>query len=137
MTQEGFGLRKMYSSWPFGAVGLVAIAIALLAAPAQVEGPVLVPISPGHALAVLDSVALVPLLVGAGWLYWGLWKRRTRLCKALRRSPGWSTLGTFVAGAGLGLLLASVLSQFFWWWAVGAALFAAMTIAALVVAMRE
>ena len=121
-------------SWPFGGVSLAVIAIALLAAPARIEGPVLVPISPGHALAVLDSVALGPLLVGAGWLYWRVWKRRNRLCEVLRRSPGWSTLGAFAAGAGLGLLLASDLSQFFWWWAIGAALFGAMTIAALVVA---
>ncbi len=67
-SQEGFGLGKV-RSWPFGALGLVVIAIALLAAPAQVEGPVLVPISPGHALAVLDFVALIPLLVGLAWQY--------------------------------------------------------------------
>ena len=78
----------MPSSWPFGAVGLVVIAIALLAAPARVEGPVLVPISPGHALAVLDTIALVPLLIGTGWLYWGLWKCRDRLYKSIRKSPG-------------------------------------------------
>lgn len=51
-------------SWPFGAVGLVVTAIALLATPTRVEGAVLVPISPGHALAVLDSIALIPLLIG-------------------------------------------------------------------------
>ena len=136
VTQERFGLGKMRSSWPFGAMSLIVIAIALLAAPARLEGPVLVPISPGHALAVLDSIALGPLLVGAGWLYWGLWKRRNRLYEALRRSPVHGSLAVFVAGAGIGLLLASVLSQFFWWWAVGAALFSAMTIAALVAATR-
>jgi hypothetical protein len=71
VTREGgFGLGKM-RSWPFGAGGLVVFTIALLAAPAWVEGPMLVPISPGHALAVLDLVALIPLLVGLTWLYWG------------------------------------------------------------------
>ena len=123
------------SSWPFGGMGLVAIAIALLAAPAQIEGPVLVPISPGHALAVLDTIALGPLLLGTGWLYWGLWKRRTRLYETIRRSPVWSSLAVFVAGAGLGLLFSSVL-PFFWWWAVGAVLFTAMAVAALVAATR-
>ena len=63
MTREGFGLGKV-RSWPFGAGSLVVIAIALLAAAVRVEGPVLVPINPGHALAVLDSVALIPLLMG-------------------------------------------------------------------------
>jgi hypothetical protein len=65
-------LSKIRSSWLLGGVGLVAIAIALLAAPAQLEGPVLVPISPGHALSVLDSVALIPLLTGLARLYWGI-----------------------------------------------------------------
>ena len=128
-------MSKMRSSWPFGGVGLDAVAIALLAAPAWVEGPVLLPISPGHALSALDSFAVVPLLIGTGWLQTGLWKRRERLYKAMRASPGRSSLGVFVAGAGLGLLLASVFS-WFWWWAVGATLFGAMMIAALVAATR-
>jgi hypothetical protein len=123
-------------SWPLGGVGLLAIAIALLAAPAQVEGPVLVPISPGHALSVLDSVALVPLLAGLGWLYWGVWVRRYRLYDAVRASPAKGGLGAFAAGLGIGLLLASAFSTFWWWWAIGATLFLAMTIAAVVAARR-
>ncbi len=134
-SQEGFGLGKV-RSWPFGALGLVVIAIALLAAPAQVEGPVLVPISPGHALAVLDSVALIPLLAGLAWLYWGVWVRRYRMYDAMSVSPGKGSLGIFVAGLGVGLLLASAFSTFWWWWAVGATLFLAMTIAAVVAATR-
>ena len=63
-------LRKA-TSWPLGGMGLVAIAIALLAAPAQFEGPVLIPIRPGHAPSVLDCVALLPLLTGLTWMYWG------------------------------------------------------------------
>ena len=59
------------TAWPFADLGLVAVAVALLAAPARFEGPVLVPISPGHALSVLDSVALIPLLTGLAWLYRG------------------------------------------------------------------
>ena len=136
MTQEGFRSGKMRTSWPIGAVGLVVIAIALLAAPARVEGPVLIPISPGHALAVLDSIALVPLLTGLAWLYWGIWARRYGLYDAMRESPGKGTLGVFVAGLGVGLLLASAFSTFWWWWAVGATLFLVMTITALVAATR-
>jgi hypothetical protein len=129
-------LGKILSSWPFGGVGLVAIAIALLAAPARVEGPVLLPVSPGHALSVLDSFAIVPLLIGTGRLQAGLWERRDRLYESIRVSPARGSLGVFVAGAGLGLLLASVFT-WFWWWAVGATLFGAMMVAALVAATRE
>ena len=116
---------------------MVAIAIALLAAPARVEGPVLVPISPGHALSVLDSVALVPLLAGLAWLYRGVWVRRYRLYDAARASPAKAGLGAFAAGLGVGLLVASAFSTFWWWWAVGATLFLAMTLAAVVVAARR
>ena len=115
---------------------MVAVAIALLAAPARVEGPVLVPISPGHALAVLDSIALIPLLTGLTWLYWGVWARRYRLYESIHVSPLKGSLGMFAAGLGVGLLLASAFSTFWWWWAIGATLFLAMTIAALVAATR-
>ena len=67
MTEEISEVRKAVS-WPFGGVGLVAIAIALLAAPEQFEGSLLVPISPGHTLSVLDSVALILLHIGLVWL---------------------------------------------------------------------
>ncbi len=128
-------MGKIPYSWPFGGLGLVAIAVALLAAPARVEGPVLLPVSPGHALSVLDSFAIVPLLIGTGWLQAGLWKRRERLYETILVSPARGGLGVFVAGAGLGLLLASVF-LWFWWWAVGATLFGAMLIAASVAATR-
>ncbi len=127
---------KIRSFWPFGGVGLVVVAIALLAAPEQIEGPVLVPISPGHALSVLDSVALIPLLTGLVWLYWGVWLRRYRLYGVVRASPGKGSLGVFATGLGVGLLVASAFSTFWWWWAIGATLFLAMTIAAVVVAAR-
>jgi len=129
-------LSKLRTSWPLGGVGLVAIALALLAAPARLEGPVLVPISPGHALSVLDSVALIPLLTGLAWLYWGIWARRSRLYDAMRTSPGKGGLAVFAAGLGVGLLLASAFSTFWWWWAIGATLFLAMTTSAVIAATR-
>ena len=135
LTWEVSRLSKIRSSWPLAGVSLVAIAIALLAAPARVEGPVLLPTSPGHALSALDSFAVVPLLIGTGWLPAGLWRRREWLYETIRVSPERSSLAVFVAGAGLGLLLASVF-PWFWWWAVGATLFGAMLIAALVAATR-
>jgi len=57
-----------------------------------------------------------------------------RLLEALQRSPGIASLGIFVAGLGLGLLLASAFSAFFWWWAIGAILFGAMLIVATIMA---
>ncbi len=123
-------------AWPFGGLSLVALAMVLLAMPTRIEGPVLVPISPGHALSVLDSIALAPLLLGTVMLYGGLWRRRGRLGEFLRLYPGIGGAGLFFAGLGLGLLVTSAFSTFFWWWAFGAALFAATTLAALIVARR-
>ncbi len=112
----------------------MVLAILLLAMPARIEGPVLVPISPGHALSVLDSIALVPLLVGAALLHGGLWRRRERLREFVRLRPLIGGGGLFFAGLGLGLLLASAFSVFFWWWVIGAALFAMASLAAVAIA---
>jgi hypothetical protein len=114
-------------------VVIIALAIALFAAPSRLEGPVLVPISPGHALSVLNSFALFPLLIGVTWLCAGLWQRRQRLDRFVRQSPG----VVLIAGAGLGLLIASAFSSFFWWWAIRAILFSAAGIAVVVVVARQ
>ena len=53
---------------------------------------------------------------------------------ALARRPRSARVGAFVAGLGLGLLLASVLTTFFWWWAIGAALLTATLLAEAMVA---
>jgi hypothetical protein len=124
-------------SWPLAPLGIIALGIALFAVPSQVEGRVLVPISPGHALSLLDSFALLPLLIGVAWLYVGSWQRRYRLVNFLRQSPGVSSAVIFTAGAGLGLLIASAFSAFFWWLAIGATLFSVAIIAAIMVAARQ
>jgi hypothetical protein len=117
-------------------LGLVVLAILLLAMPARIEGPVLVPIGPGHALSVLHSIALVPLLVGAALLYGGVWRRRERLREFVRLRPLIGGGLAFFARLGLGLLLASAFSAFFWWWAVGAVLFAVTSLAAAIIAKQ-
>jgi hypothetical protein len=119
--------------WLLGCGTLFALALILFVVPAGLEGPVLVPISPGHGLSLVDVVALVPLLAGTGLLAGGLWQRRQRLDVALTRRPWSARVGAFVAGLGLGLLVASVFA-FFWWWAIGAALLTAMLLAAALVA---
>lgn len=58
---------------------LFALVLILFVVPAGLEGPVLVPISPGHGLSLVDVVALVPLLAATGLLLGGLWQRRQRV----------------------------------------------------------
>jgi hypothetical protein len=119
--------------WLYGCGILFALAFVLFAVPARFEGPVLVPISQGHGLALVDVVALVPLLGGLALLASGLWRRRQRLDAELARRPWAARAGAFGAGLGLGLLIASVF-VFFWWWAIGAGLLTATLAAAAVVA---
>ena len=87
-------------------------------------------------MSVLDSVALILLLTGLAWLHRGVWLRRHRVDDAMRASPGKGALGVFAVGLGVGLLLASAFSTF-WWWATGATLFLVMTLIAVVVAARR
>ena len=122
--------------WLLGCGILFALALLLFVVPATLEGPVLVPISPGHGLSLVDSVALVPLLAGTALLAGGLWRRRQALDSAFTRRPWLARAGAAVAGLGLGLLLASVFT-FFWWWAIGAALLSATLLSAAVVAARS
>ena len=119
--------------WLLGCGILFGLALILFVVPAGLEGPVVVPISPGHGLSLVDVVALVPLLAGTGLLAGGLWQRRQRLEAALTWRPWLAWAGAFVAGFGLGLLVGSVFA-FFWWWAIGAALLTAMLLAAALVA---
>lgn len=123
-------------SWLLGSLGFVILSLGLFAAPARWEGPLLVSIGSGHALSVLDTIAIVPLLTGVHWLYLGLWQRRQQPHEFLEHSPDIACLGIFIAGLGLGLLVASAFSSFFWWWAIGALLFGAMLIIALKVAVQ-
>jgi hypothetical protein len=125
--------RKRAMRWLQGCAILFVLSFVLFAVPARLEGPVLIPISPGHGLALIDVVALVPLLGGLALLVGGLWQRRERLDAALTRRPWAARIGAFGVGLGLGLLMASVF-VFFWWWAIGAGLLTVMLLAAAVVA---
>ena len=120
-------------AFPLG-FGLSTVGLVVLAAPASWEGPVLVDVAPGHAIALLDAVGIVPLVFGSGLLFQALWLRRGQLACSVSNRPAAGLGAVFAAGLGLGLLIASAFSDFFWWWAVGAALFACTVVAAAVAA---
>ena len=113
-------------TWPGGCLVLVAIGVSILALPARFEGPRLVEIAEGHAVSVVDAAGIVPLVAGSAWLHSGVWVRRRRLEEWVKRHPGRAVATFSTAALGLGLLLASAFSAFFWWWAVGAVFFVAM-----------
>jgi hypothetical protein len=121
--------------WLLGCGVLFVLALIVFMLPASVEGPVLVTVSAGHGLSLVDLAALLPLLAGTGLLAGGLWRRRQRLDAALSRRSWLARGGAIVAGLGLGLLVASVYA-FFWWWAIGAALLTTTLLAAAYVAAR-
>jgi hypothetical protein len=79
-------------------------------------------------LVVITEALTAPLVAHMG--------TPLRMYDAMCASPGKGGLGIFVAGLGLGLLLASAFSTFWWWWAVGMTLFLAMTSAAVLAATR-
>jgi hypothetical protein len=135
-TGDPMAAGRQATRWLLGCGALFALALLLFVVPATLEGPVLVPISPGHGLSLVDVVALAPLLAGTALLAGGLWRRRQALDAALTRRPWMAGAGTFVAGLGLGLLMASVFT-FFWWWAIGAALLTSTLLAAAIVAARS
>lgn len=115
-------------------LGLSAAGLLILAAPAVWEGPVLVEVGPGHAIAVLDAAGIVPLVLGSALVSQALWLRRGQLARAVSSRPAAGLFTVFAAGLGLGLLIASAFSGFFWWWAVGAVLFAGAVVFATVCA---
>ena len=118
--------------WPVPPLALIALGLLVLATPSKLEGPVLLPISPGHAISRLDAIGLVPLLAGTLGLYVGLWHRRARVSQLAARFPARFASAVFAGGFGLGLLIASAFSTFFWWWAVGAVLFGLVLVVAVV-----
>jgi hypothetical protein len=121
--------------WLLACGVMFGLALILFVVPASAEGPVLVRVSAGHGLSLVDVAALVPLLAGTGLLAGGLWRRRQGLDAALSRQPWLARAGAVVAGLGLGLLVASVFA-FFWWWAIGAALLTTTVLTAALVAAR-
>ncbi|WP_406072289.1 hypothetical protein [Micromonospora sp. NBC_01638] len=95
---------------------LIAAGVLVLFVPASDEGRVLVPLSEGHGLSAVDAVGAALLALGGTWLEVLVVRRLPHLALPPRAL---FALG-LLAGLGIGLLIASVFSGFFWWWAVGA-----------------
>jgi hypothetical protein len=118
-------------------LALPVIALVLFGVPSRFEGPVLIPISPGHGLSLVDLVAVVPLIAALSLLAVSLVRRRAQLECTIRQRPWTAAAVLFGGGVGLGLLFASVF-PFFWWWAVGATLFTiTLILIALAAAERD
>jgi hypothetical protein len=108
------------------AVALVAIGSAVVALPDS--GRRLVSLSKEHGPSALDAVGVVILLLGWVLAAKELWARRRMV---LRRAGHRRTVvASFATGLGSGLLVASVFGDFVWWWAIGAAVVAAVQVAA-------
>ena len=135
MTATRAALRV--TSWPLGCLTLMAVGLAVLAVPTRLEGPSLFIISAGHAPSLIDVVGILPLMAGAIWLHSGLWRRRASIERWLREQPALAAVCLFAGGLGLGLLLASAFSAFFWWWAIGAVLFGVMHVPLVTAALRQ
>ncbi|MCG5445869.1 hypothetical protein NIE79_004395 [Micromonospora sp. NIE79] len=95
---------------------LIVVGVLVLFVPAGDEGRVLVPISEGHGLSAVDAVGAALLTFGGTWLEVLVVRRLPYLALPPRAL---FALG-LLAGLGVGLLVASVFTGFFWWWAVGA-----------------
>jgi len=96
---------------------LMIVGVLVLFIPTAGEGRVLLPISEGHGLSAVDAVGATLLALGGTWLEVLVVRRLPYLALPPRALFGLGLL----AGLGVGLLIASVFSGFFWWWAVGAA----------------
>jgi hypothetical protein len=120
--------------WILGFVLLFLGSLAVLATPVQLEGPILLLLSPTHGLTMTDllgSMVLIP-----GWLLWGnsLWRRRDQLDAAIGGSPRPSVLAGFLGGLACGLLVAGIRPSF-QWLAVGVVVFGAA--AAVITLVRK
>jgi hypothetical protein len=109
--------------WPRGPIYLLSLSILLFVLPDNKEGIYLLNIGEGHGLSLLDTLALIPLLISVGWIQKGLWSRRIYLFNKITMYPGSASLLIFFIGLGLGLLIASAFKTFLFWWAIGGAIF--------------
>lgn len=114
-TSEEQPVKSAMAAW----ILLSAIGVAIIALPDDDRR--LVSLSEAHGLSALDAAGIGFLL--AGWLVFvgALVRRRGTIVARLQGDRHVIVL-PFVAGVGIGLVVASVASEFDGWWVVGAGL---------------
>jgi hypothetical protein len=117
-----------YLEWPRGPVIFLILSILMFLLPERWEGPYLMNVNGGNGLSLLNTLAVFPLLISAGWIQKGLWSRRIYLFNKITIYPGSASLLIFFIGIGLGLLIAAAFSEFSYWWAVGGIIFLSLLI---------
>ncbi|MFZ5814804.1 MAG: hypothetical protein ACOY93_05830 [Bacillota bacterium] len=78
--------------------------------------------SEAHGLALADAAGALLLVAAFLLLLLSIARRRRRIAARLRERPAGLGVLSFLAGVGLGLLIASVFTDFWWWWLIGAVL---------------
>jgi hypothetical protein len=109
--------------WPRGPIYLLSLSILVFVLPEKMEGQDFLRINEVQSLSLLDSIAIIPLLISVAWIQKGLWNRRIFLFNKITMYPGSASLLIFFIGVGLGLLIASAFNAFNYWWAIGGAIF--------------
>lgn len=82
-------------------------------------GPRLFSFSSEHGPSLTDFTGIVLLLIGYVAMSAPIIRQQRSVRHALVRRPRLTMAVSFAAGLGTGLLLASVLVDFWWWWLVG------------------
>jgi hypothetical protein len=82
-------------------------------------GPRLYSFSTEHGPSLTDAAGIAVLLSGFSLIPIRLVRRRAAVGAKLMANPVWLAVLAFVFGTGLGLIVASVFSDFWWWWLIG------------------
>ena len=118
--------RARWAGWALcSALGTVLVAL-------PDDGPRLVSLSRTHGPSALDVLGIVTLLAGWGALDQALWSQRKGLLTRLRTSR--LLAGAFLAGLGVGPIVASVFGDYQQWWVAGALLLAGLQVGVAVAA---
>ena len=128
--REAMGCYGMkWPTWLWLPSALLLLALVLLMAPPEFEGPTFTRLDPRHAITGMDLVAMVPLVAGLWVTINGLLDRPKPATVHAAYLPLW----TFVAGLALGLAAAVRFSYLAIHWPLAVGMLLLVLIAALFV----